>query len=91
MNFARVWPSFTGFLIITAASTLLESAPVVQGQELPSSQPSIWATKPDVTAFEKMENNRLAAAQKAVDQIVAVKGGWTIENTLAPFDEATRS
>lgn len=90
MNFARVLPFFTGFLIITAASALMQSAPVVRGQELPSSQPSVWATKPDVTAFEKMENDRLAAAQKAVDQIVAVKGGWTIENTLAPFDEATR-
>jgi len=68
----------------------MASAPAVRGQGLPASQPSIWATKPDVTAFEKMENERLAAAQRAIDQIVAAKGGRTIENTLVPFDEATR-
>ena len=30
------------------------------------------------------------AAQQSIDQIVAVKGPRTIENTLAPYDEATR-
>src|SRR5690349_12603404 len=53
-----------------------------------SSQPTIWNTKPDVAAFEKIENDRLVAAQKAVDEVVAVKDARTIENTLAPFDEA---
>ncbi|MBV9145411.1 MAG: Zn-dependent oligopeptidase [Acidobacteria bacterium] len=53
-----------------------------------STQPTIWAAKPDVTAFEKVENDRLAAAQKAVDELVAVKEARTIDNTLAPFDEA---
>jgi thimet oligopeptidase len=48
----------------------------------------VWCAKPDVTAFEKIENDRLAAAQRAIDQIVAVKGARTIENTLAPYDEA---
>jgi thimet oligopeptidase len=43
-----------------------------------------------VVAFEKMENDRLAAAQRSIDQIVAISGSRTIENTLAPFDEATR-
>lgn len=52
------------------------------------SQPTLWSTKPDVTAFEKIENDRLAAAQKAIDQVVAVKEPRTIDNTLAPFDEA---
>jgi thimet oligopeptidase len=53
-----------------------------------SSQPTIWNTKPDVAAFEKIENDRLVAAQKAVDEVVPVKDARTIENTLAPFDEA---
>jgi len=53
-------------------------------------QPTIWATKPDVNTFEKMENDRLAAAQHAVDTLVAVKDARSIENTLAPFDEAIR-
>jgi thimet oligopeptidase len=59
-------------------------------QELLEAQPPIWSTKPDVTAFEKMENDRLAAAQGSIDKIVAVKGPKTIDNTLANYDEALR-
>ena len=53
-----------------------------------ASQPTIWSAQPDVAAFEKIENDRLAAAQKAIDEVVAVKDARTIENTLVPFDEA---
>src|SRR3984957_9339239 len=59
-------------------------------QEIPQSQPPLWVSKPDGTAFEKIENGRLAAGQRAIDQIVAVKGARTIENTLALYDEAVR-
>ena len=62
----------------------------VVAQEMPKSQPPVWSAKPDVAAFEKMENDRLAAAQRAIDQVVAVKGSRTIDNTLAPYDEAIR-
>lgn len=54
------------------------------------SQPTIWASKPDVAGFEKIVNERLTAANGAIAQITSVKGGRTIENTLAPFDEAVR-
>jgi thimet oligopeptidase len=57
-------------------------------QEMPKDQPPLWSARPDAAAFEKMENGRLAAAQRAIDQIVAVHGSRTIENTLAPYDEA---
>lgn len=53
-------------------------------------QPTIWANKPDVAAFEKVENDRLAAAQRSIDTLLAVKEARTIDNTLAPFDEAIR-
>ena len=53
-------------------------------------QPTVWASQPDIAAFDKIENEQLAAAQRAIDQIVAVKGARTIENTLAPYDEAMR-
>jgi thimet oligopeptidase len=69
---------------------LLLFATTVAAQELPKSQPPVWSSKPDVAAFEKMENDRLATAQRAIDQIVAIKGSRTIENTLAPYDEAIR-
>lgn len=71
-------------------SSLLILVPILSAQELPKSQPPLWAAKPDVAAFESMENDRLAAAQPAIDEIVAVKGPRTIDNTLAPYDEATR-
>jgi thimet oligopeptidase len=53
-------------------------------------QPPIWSTKPDVAAFEKIENDRLDAAQRSIDKIVAVKGAKTIGNTLSNYDEALR-
>jgi thimet oligopeptidase len=56
----------------------------------PSSQPTVWATKPDAAAFEKIVNDRLAEGQKSIDKITAVKGPRTIENTLVPYDEAIR-
>ena len=54
------------------------------------SQPPLWASKPDVAAFEKLENDRLGSAQRSIDTLTSVKGSRTIENTLAPFDEAVR-
>jgi hypothetical protein len=51
-------------------------------QEMPTDQPPLWSTKPDIAASEKMENGRLLAAQAAIDQVVTVKGSRTIENTL---------
>ena len=60
----------------------------VCAQEAPKDQPPLWSAKPDVTAFEKIENTRLAAAQHAIDQVLAVTESRTIENTLVPYDEA---
>jgi thimet oligopeptidase len=50
--------------------------------------PPIWSTKPDVGGFEKIENQRLDAAQRSIGKIVAVKGSRTIDNTLAVYDDA---
>ena len=63
-------------------------AAVLSAQKITISQPTIWASKPDVTAFEKIETDRLAAGQRSIDTLLAVKGPRTIENTLAPLDEA---
>ncbi len=57
-------------------------------QQMPQSQPPLWASKPDVAAFEKLEAARLTEAQKHVDQVLAVTGARTVENTLRPFDAA---
>ncbi len=63
-------------------------AAVLSAQKVTLSQPTLWATKPDVTAFEKIETDRLAAAQRSIDTLLAATGPRTIENTLAPLDEA---
>ena len=62
----------------------------VNAQQVPASQPPLWSAKPDVAAFEKIENEHLAAAQRSIDAIGAAKGARTIENTLVPYDEAVR-
>jgi hypothetical protein len=58
----------------THAIALLFLVTTAAAQALPQSQPPLWSAKPDVAAFEKIENDRLAAAQPAIDQMVAVSG-----------------
>jgi thimet oligopeptidase len=65
-------------------------AAVLSAQTVTVTQPTIWATKPDVAAFEKIETDRLAAGVRAIDTLLAAKGPRTIENTLVPYDEAVR-
>jgi thimet oligopeptidase len=76
-------------LAIVCGLPLLLAA-VLSAQHVTVSQPTLWASKPDVGAFEKIENDRLAAGQQAIDILIAVKGPRTIENTLVPYDEAVR-
>jgi thimet oligopeptidase len=63
-------------------------AAVVSAQKITVSQPTIWAGKPDIAAFEKIETDRLAAGQRSIDRLLSATGPRTIENTLVPFDEA---
>ena len=74
--------------IIFAFGLLVISTAAAFGQAPP--QPTVWASKPDLAGFEKMVTDRLAAAQTSIDQVTAVKGARTIDNTLVPFDEAVR-
>jgi thimet oligopeptidase len=66
------------------------AAAAAGAQDLLRTQPPIWSTRPDVTAFDKIENAKLDAAQRSIDKIVAVKGPRTIDNTLSNYDEALR-
>jgi thimet oligopeptidase len=78
--------SRTSSLVIIALLLALGAA----AETNPSSQPTVWAAKPDAAAFEKYVNDKLAEGQKSIDQLLAVKGPRTIENTLVPYDEAVR-
>ena len=73
-------------ILLLAAIAGAQQAP----PQPPIVQPQVWSAKPDIAAFEKSENDHLAAAQQAIAQIVAVSGAHTIANTLAPYDEVTR-
>src|SRR5579864_3124851 len=82
-------------MIRTGSATLIVLLPFflaifVTAQKVSISQPTVWTAKPDVSAFEKIENDRLSAAQTSIDTLLAAKGPRTVENTLAPFDEAIR-
>jgi RHS repeat-associated protein len=57
-------------------------------QDEPKVQPPLWSAQPDITAFEKMEKDHLAAAQRSIQQILDVKGARTVQNTLVPYDNA---
>ena len=52
--------------------------------------PHVWDKPLDPAIFEKRISEQLDLAQKSVDQILAVKGPRTIENTLAPYDNAVQ-
>ncbi|HEX4239869.1 MAG TPA: M3 family metallopeptidase [Steroidobacteraceae bacterium] len=58
--------------------------------DLSVTQKPLWASQPDIAAFEKIDADHLAAAQRSIDAIAAVKGPHTIDNTLRPLDDATR-
>src|SRR5258708_3055197 len=57
-------------------------------RDLPPDQPPIWSTKPDVNAFEKIENDRLDAAHRWIGKIVAAKGPNTIGTPLPTSTKA---
>jgi thimet oligopeptidase len=65
------------------------TVPIAAAQDF-NAQPPIWAGKPDGVAFDNIEGDHLAAAQHAIEALVAVKGARAIENTLASYDEAVR-
>ncbi len=77
-------------MFASLSSAILIGAVIIPAvaQSFPASQPPLWSAKPDIPAFEKIENDHLAAAQRLVDKLTAAKGKRTVENTLAPFDEA---
>jgi thimet oligopeptidase len=79
----------TRFLSHIVSVLLLVTCICVAQDEL-KNQPTVWADKPDIATFNKVEDARLAAAQKSIDELVAVKGARTIDNTLVPYDEAVR-
>jgi thimet oligopeptidase len=90
MTIAGISKRLMASLLGLAAACAVPFVASGQNTQMMVTQAPVWMSKPDIAAFEKLENERLAAGQRAIDQILAVKGGHTIENTLAPYDEVVR-
>jgi thimet oligopeptidase len=77
------------FLLLGAALLLPVLPAIGKAQPAPASDPlHAWIgakTPADLTAWV---SQRLAAEQKDLDALLAVKGPRTVENTLRPFDDA---
>ncbi len=70
------------------AAPRADATPGVSGARLLESQAPLWSGNPDVAAFEASENRRLAAAQKSIDALHAIKVTHTVNNTLTLYDNA---
>ncbi len=77
--------ALTATIPVTAQTA--KQKPAGKAQAAPS-QATFWSAKPSAAEFERLENDRLATAQKALDRLLAVKGARTFENTLRAYDDA---
>src|ERR1039457_254053 len=68
-------------LVVTMQSSIAQTA---------TYGPHRWDKPLDPAIFEKRINEQLDLAQKSIDQVLAVKGSRTVENTLAPYDSAVQ-
>jgi thimet oligopeptidase len=76
------------FRMLACACLLLPAIlPTVNAQTTPYG-PHLWDKPLDPDILEHRVDDRLARAQKSIDQLLAVKGPRTVENTLAPYDDA---
>jgi Zn-dependent oligopeptidase len=82
-------------MLTVASIRLLASASLLMAAILPIARaqtakfgPHFWDKPIDPAAFEQRVTDRLARAQAAIDQMLAVTGPRTVENTLVPYDDA---
>jgi Zn-dependent oligopeptidase len=77
-----------------AAGVVAAGAVAAAGQgtaKYPNGDPlHIWVGNPDAAKARAWAEAHMAAAQVQIDSLLAVKGERTVENTLRPFDEASR-
>lgn len=74
------------FLIMGGSLSALAHKRTSKTQKAHDGAP-FWEGRPDAITFIKEMDERLAKAQKALDQMLAVKDKRTIENTLRLYDE----
>jgi len=74
--------------IVLLASLVCLCAAAQPAGPLPEDPLHIWAGKAAPDSVERWVNRRLELAQRAIDRLINVPGPRTVENTLAPYDEA---
>ncbi len=88
----RVFRDLTCALLLCAAGAQLTAAQAAPAQATPAhatpAGPHFWDKPLDPAIFQQRVEDRLARAQKSIDQLLAVTGTRTVENTLAPYDDA---
>jgi thimet oligopeptidase len=76
-------------LVVVAAFSVASPRTIAQPAALATGAAAapFWTGKPDAATFERAMDARLAHARQLLDQLTAVKGARTLENTLRPFDD----
>jgi thimet oligopeptidase len=75
-------------LALSATSVMAKPAPAAAGRSFAEASQPVLTGHPDSTQFVKRIEARLDRARAAVARLKAVQGPRTIDNTLAPYDEA---
>ena len=73
--------------MLLALAALLPAA--TQAATKPA-DPPFWTGHPNAAQYTKLNQDRIANAKAEIAKMLAVKGKRTIENTLVPYDEASR-
>lgn len=82
----RSAPAFALFLSLSVLASAPASSRAAPPEKSPPATPAFFTGHPDSAAFRAAMEAELAAAQAALDRMLAVKGGRTIENTLVPYN-----
>ena len=77
----RAFKKFAWVALLLAGAWQAASAQTPYG-------PHLWDKPLDPAILDQRVNDRLSLVQKSIDQLLAVKGPRTVENTLALYDEA---
>ena len=75
-------------LALSATSVMAKPAPAAAGRSFAEASQPVLTGHPDSTQFVKRIEARLDRARAAIARLKAVQGPRTIDNTLAPYDEA---
>src|SRR5215469_3905372 len=78
----------TGWLVLRALGAGVALLAMAAGAIAQSDRVHLWVGKLNGANVEKWTGEHLTQEQKYVDELLAVKGPRTIENTLRPFDNA---